>query len=140
MPYTVSDIQGIVDAQRKFFRTGTTLDVNWRLAQLRRLRDEVIAREKDFEEALQKDLGRSATEAYLCDIGPIVVEINEMLRGLRKWARPERHFSGLMCFPSFITKVYKMPYGVTLVISPFNFPILLTLGVVAARSAGAIPS
>lgn len=55
----------------------------------------------------------SAPEAYLCDIGPIVVEINEMLRGLRRWARPERHFSGLMCFPSLVTKVYKMPYGVT---------------------------
>ena len=110
--------------------------MKWRLRQLRRLRNAVIARERDFEEALQKDLGRSATEAYLCDIGPIVVEINEMLRGLRKWARPERHFSGLMCFPSFITKVYKMPYGVTLVISPFNFPILLTLGVVAASICG----
>ncbi len=136
MTYTVSDIQGIVDAQRKFFRTGTTLDVNWRLIQLRRLRDAVIAREKEFEDALHKDLGRSATEAYLCDIGPVVVEINEMLRGLRRWARPERHFSGLMCFPSLVTKVYKMPYGVTLVISPFNFPILLTLGVVAASICG----
>ncbi|MBQ0122527.1 MAG: aldehyde dehydrogenase family protein [Bacteroidales bacterium] len=136
MPYTVSNIQGIVEKQRTFFRTGTTLDVNWRLRQLRRLRDAVISHEKDFEDALRKDLGRSATEAYLCDIGPIVVEINEMLRGLRKWARPERHFSGLMCFPSLVTKVYKMPYGVTLVISPFNFPILLTLGVVAASICG----
>lgn len=136
MSYTVFDIQRIVDAQRAFFRTGATLDVKWRLCQLRRLRDAVIAHEKEFEEALYKDLGRSATEAYLCDIGPIVVEINEMLRGLRRWARPERHFSGLMCFPSLITKVYKMPYGVTLVISPFNFPILLTLGVVAASICG----
>ena len=136
MPYTFSEIQGIVEKQRTFFRTGTTLDVNWRLRQLRKLRDEVIAHEKDFEEALHKDLGRSATEAYLCDIGPIVVEINEMLRGLRKWARPKRHFSGLMCFPSLVTKVHKMPYGVTLVISPFNFPILLTLGVVAASICG----
>ena len=136
MSYTVSDIRQIVDAQRIFFRTGTTLDVEWRLRQLRKLRDAVIAHEREFEEALYKDLGRSATEAYLCDIGPIVVEINEMLRGLRRWARPERHFSGLMCFPSLITKVYKMPYGVTLVISPFNFPILLTLGVVAASICG----
>lgn len=136
MPYTVSEIKSIVDAQRTFFRTGTTLDVKWRLRQLRKLRDAVIAHEKEFEDALHKDLGRSATEAYLCDIGPIVVEINEMLRGLRRWARPERHFSGLMCFPSLITKVYKMPYGVTLVISPFNFPILLTLGVVAASLCG----
>ena len=136
MPYTVSDIQHIVDAQRTFFRTGVSLDIKWRLRQLRKLRDAVIAYEKDFEEALYKDLGRCATEAYLCDIGPIVVEINEMLRGLRRWARPEKHFSGLMCFPSIITKVYKMPYGVTLVISPFNFPILLTLGVVAASICG----
>ena len=136
MSHTLSDIQKTVEGQRAFFRSGTTLDVGWRLRQLRTLRDAVIAHEKEFEDALQQDLGRSATEAYLCDIGPIVVEINEMLRGLRKWARPERHFSGLMCFPSLVTKVYKMPYGVTLVISPFNFPILLTLGVVAASICG----
>ncbi|MBQ0025119.1 MAG: aldehyde dehydrogenase family protein [Bacteroidales bacterium] len=136
MSYTVSDIKAIVDGQRKFFRTGATLDVKWRLNQLRRLRDAVIAHENEFEEALHRDLGRSAIEGYLCDIGPVIVEINEMLRGLRRWARPEKHFSGLMCFPSLITKVYKMPYGVTLVISPFNFPILLTLGVVAASICG----
>ena len=136
IPYTVSGIQAIVEEQRKFFRSGATLDIKWRLRQLRKLRDAVIAHEKEFEDALYKDLGRSAVEAYLCDIGPVVVEINEMLRGLRRWARPEKHFSGLMCFPSLITKVYKMPYGVTLVISPFNFPILLTLGVVAASICG----
>ena len=136
MPYTVSDIQRIVDAQRAFFRTGQTLDIKWRLARLKQLRNAVIAHEKEFEDALEKDLGRSAVEAYLCDIGPVIVEINEILRGLRRWARPERHFSGLMCFPSLTTKVYKMPYGVTLVISPFNFPVLLTLGVVAASICG----
>lgn len=134
--YTATDIQKIVEAQRTFFRTGTTLDIKWRLHQLRTLRDAVIAHEKEFEEALYKDLGRSSTEAYLCDIGPTIAEINEILHGLRRWARPERHFSGLMCFPSLVTKVYKMPYGVTLVISPFNFPILLTLGVVAASICG----
>ena len=136
MPYTVTDIQRIVDAQRAFFRTGQTLDIKWRLARLKQLRNAVIAHEKEFEDALEKDLGRSAVEAYLCDIGPVIVEINEILRGLRRWARPERHFSGLMCFPSHTTKVYKMPYGVTLVISPFNFPILLTIGVVAASICG----
>ena len=136
MNHTLSDIRKTVEEQRAFFRSGTTLDIDWRLRQLRTLRDAVIAHEKEFEDALQKDLGRSATEAYLCDIGPIVVEINEMLHGLKRWARPERHFSGLMCFPSLVTKVYKMPYGATLVISPFNFPILLTLGVVAASICG----
>ncbi|MBQ8100948.1 MAG: iron-containing alcohol dehydrogenase [Paludibacteraceae bacterium] len=134
--YTEASIREIVEAQRRFFRTGTTLPVSWRKQQLKRLKTAVLAHEKEFEEALAADLGRSAVEAYLCDIGPIVVEINEMLAGLSRWARPERHFSGLMCFPSMVTKVYKMPYGVSLVISPFNFPILLTIGVVAAAMAG----
>ena len=60
-----------------------------------------------------------------------------MIHGLRKWAKPEMHFSGLMCFPSLFTRVYKIPYGVTLIIAPFNFPFLLSLGVLAASlSAG----
>ena len=136
MSYSEKEIKAIVDAQRAYFRSGVTLDVKWRIEWLKKLRDAVIADEAAFEQALADDLGRSRVEAFLCDIGPLVVEINEMIRGLRKWARPERHFSGLMCFPSIVTKVFKMPYGVTLVISPFNFPILLTLGVVAASICG----
>lgn len=132
----MNPIESILAAQRDFFNSGTTLDVKWRIQQLKKLKAAVLAHELEFEEALCQDLGRSKVEAYLCDIGPIVVEINEMIRGLRRWARPERHFSGFMCFPSSVTKVYKMPYGVTLVISPFNFPILLTLGVVAASMSG----
>ena len=129
-------IRDIVAAQRKFFRTGQTLPVKWRIRQLKRLKEAVIAHKQEFIDALAEDLGRSELEAYLCDVGPIIVEINEMISGLRRWARPETHFSGLMCFPSLITKVYKMPYGVSLVISPFNFPVLLTIGVVAAAMCG----
>ncbi|MBO4417269.1 MAG: aldehyde dehydrogenase family protein [Bacteroidales bacterium] len=129
-------IHEIVTAQRRYFRSGETLPVSWRIKQLKRLKAAIIAYEKEFEQALAADLGRSQLEAYLCDIGPIITEINEILAGLRRWARPECHFSGLMCFPSTVTKVYKMPYGVSLVISPFNFPILLTIGVVAAAIAG----
>ena len=138
LPGNFSDdtVREIVAAQRRFFRTGTTLPVSWRIRQLKRLKEAVLAHEAEFIQALADDLGRSRVEAYLCDIGPIVVEINEMIRGLRRWARPEIHFSGLMCFPSIFTKVYKMPYGVSLVISPFNFPILLTIGVVAAAMSG----
>ena len=134
--YTEEKIQEIVAANRRFFRTGTTLPVQWRIRQLKRLKQAVLDHEADFENALAQDLGRSQVEAFLCDIAPIVTEINEILSGIRKWARPETHFSGLMCFPSIFTKVYKMPYGVSLVISPFNFPILLTIGVVAAAMAG----
>lgn len=132
----LSEIENIVAQQRKFFRTGETLDVKWRIRQLKKLKAAVIAHEVEFEQALHEDLGRSAVEAYLCDVGPIITEINETIRGLRRWARPERHFSGLMCFPSVTTKVYKMPYGVSLIISPFNFPMLLTLGVLNASIAG----
>lgn len=136
MAYTSTLIADIVARQRMYFQRGETLSVDWRICQLKRLRAAVIALEAEIEQALFDDLGRSATEAYLCDVGPIVVEINETIAGLRRWSRPERHFSGLMCFPSLVTKVYKMPYGVTLIISPFNFPMLLTLGVLTAAIAG----
>ena len=133
---TTNNIQSIVEAQRAFFRTGETLDVKWRINQLKRLRAAVRDHSQEMEQALADDLGRSAVEAYLCDVLPIITEIDETIRGLRRWARPECHYSGLMCFPSIVTKVYKMPYGVTLIISPFNFPMLLTLGVLAASIAG----
>ena len=136
MEYTKETIHDVVEAQRRYFRSGATLDVNRRIEHLERLKKAVLEHEAELEAALYEDLGKSRTEAYLCDLGPVIVEVNEIIRGLKKWARPERHFSGLMCFPSTSTTVYKMPYGVTLIISPFNFPILLTLVVLAASLAG----
>jgi len=134
--YFEAEIVSIINTQREFFKKGETLSVKWRIDQLRRLKKAVIRREAQIEQALADDLGRSAVESYLCDIGPTITEINEMIAGLRRWSRPELHFSGLMCFPSIVTKVYKVPYGVTLIISPFNFPFLLTFGVLAASIAG----
>ena len=133
---TKNDIHDIVLKQRSFFQTGRTLPVDFRLRRLQILKQAVIDHEKEIEEALYQDLRRSSAEAYFCDVGTIVQEINEIMQGLKKWAKPEIHFSGLTCFPSRITKVYKMPYGVTLIISPFNFPFLLSLGVLAASLAG----
>lgn len=132
----MEEIKTIVEKQRAFFRTGETLDVKWRIAQLKKLKSAVKSHAEEMEQALAEDLGRSAVEAYLCDVLPIITEIDETIHGLRRWARPECHYSGLMCFPSMVTKVYKMPYGVTLIISPFNFPMLLTLGVLVASIAG----
>ena len=134
--WTEERIGALVEKQRRFFRTGETLDLNWRLEQLRRLRQAILDNEAAMEAALAADLGRSEAEAYFCDVGSVVMEINETIRGLRRWARPETHFSGLTCFPSLITKVYHMPYGVSLIISPFNFPFMLSLGVLAAAIAG----
>ena len=136
MAYTAEQIHEIVETQRAFFRTGETLDVSWRIQQLKKLKSAVLEHQELLQNALYEDLGKSPTEAYLVDIGPVIVEINEILKGIRRWARPEKHFSGLLCFPSLSTRVYKMPYGVSLIISPFNFPILLALGVLAASLSG----
>lgn len=129
-------VHGIVQAQNSFFRTGKTLDVSWRIEQLKALRESVKTHEANILRALNEDLGRHPTEAYFCDVGTVILEINEMIKGLRKWARPETHYSGAVLFPSVITKVYKRPYGTTLIISPFNFPFTLSLGVLAAGIAG----
>ncbi len=136
MKYTQEMISEIVKKQREFFRSGITLNVDRRIVQLKRLRKAVIDNKEMLSIALQEDLAKSPFEAYLCDIGPVIAEIDEMIHNLKRWARPEKHFSGLMCFPSTSTKVYKLPYGVSLIISPFNFPVLLTLGVLAAAISG----
>jgi len=126
----------IVENQRKFFKTGVTLPVKFRIEQLKKLKAAVLKYEQEIEYSLFKDLGRSTEEAYFCDIGSVILEINETIHGLKRWAKPELHFSGLVCFPSIFTKVYKMPYGVSLIVSPFNFPFLLSLGVLICAIAG----
>ena len=70
--YTQEKVHSILSAQRRYFRTGETLDVKWRMAQLRRLRQAVIANREILEKALYEDLGKSPSEAYLCDIGPVI--------------------------------------------------------------------
>ena len=136
MEYTKESIHQIVLNQRAFFNTGATLDIKFRKEQLKKLRKAILDNQEQLIQALHEDLGRCEAEAYFCDVGDVVMEINEYLHGLSKWAKPETHFSGLACFPSIFTKVYKMPYGVSLIISPFNFPVLLSIGVLAASIAG----
>ena len=136
MDYTKETIGRIVAAQKECFAGGETLDVDFRREMLEKLRGAVKKHEAALTLALGKDLSRAPQEAYLTDIRPLLAEIGETAKGLRRWARPETHFSGLACFPSLITKVYKMPYGTALIISPFNFPVLLSLGVLAAAIAG----
>lgn len=136
MEHTKESLSRLVAAQKEYFAGGKTLDVSFRLEMLQKLREAVISHEAALTLALGKDLSRAPQEAYLTDIGPLLAEIAETAKGLRKWARPETHFSGFACFPSLLTKVYKMPYGTCLIISPFNFPVLLSLGVLTAAIAG----
>ncbi|MCR4955159.1 MAG: aldehyde dehydrogenase family protein [Lachnospiraceae bacterium] len=134
--WTKQQIEKLVAAQRTFFRGGRTYSIEWRILQLKRLRKAIAEHEEVMEDALYKDLGRSKAEAYFCDIGSVIAEINETIHGLKKWAKPETHYSGLVNFPSMVTRVYKLPYGTTLIISPFNFPFMLSLGVLTAAIAG----
>ena len=68
MEYTQEKVHGIVESQRAFFRTGKTLDVKWRIEQLKKLKQAVIDNRKALQDALYEDLGKSEVEAYLCDI------------------------------------------------------------------------
>ena len=130
------DIHKIVISQKNFFSTGKTLDIKYRMAQLKALKRAVISHEDKIVRALNEDLGRHKVEGYICDVGIVIAEINEAIHHLRKWSRTEFHFSGIICFPGLFTRVYKMPYGVSLIMSPYNFPFTLSLGVLAAAISG----
>ncbi len=134
--WTQETVNEAVAKQRAFFQTHATLPLPFRKKMLLALKQGVLKHREELEKALYEDLGRCPTEAYLCDIGPVLLEIDEAIHGLRKWAKPQRLYSGLHCFPSLTTRVYKMPYGVALIIAPFNFPYLLSLGVLSACIAG----
>ena len=136
MAYTKEDIHNIVLKQREYFLSNETLSIKFRKEQLKTLKRAILENQIQLIKALQEDLGRCEVEAYFCDIGDVIMEIDEYYKGLKKWSKPEKHFSGLACFPSLVTRVYKMPYGVSLIIAPFNFPVLLSLGVLAAAIAG----
>lgn len=134
--WTKEQVHQLYLKQKEFFMTGKTLDVKFRKEALKNLKKSVLSHQKDMSEALHADLGRAETEAYFCDIGTVLFEIDEAVKGVKKWAKPETHFAGLAAFPATKAKVYKMPYGTTLIVSPFNFPFLLSLGVLTAALAG----
>ena len=100
---TKDNIHKIVLSQKEYFASGVTLPVSFRIEQLKKLKKAIIAHAEELSKALHEDLNRSDVEAYLTDIGPNILEINEYIKGLKKWAKPEKHFSGLVCFPSLFT-------------------------------------
>lgn len=132
MEYTKEYVSNLVKKQKDYFNSGTTLSISFRIKQLKRLKKTLLDNQDLLIEALYLDLGRCESEAYLFDIASTLVEINENIKNVKKWAKKEVHYSGLLAFPSTKTYVYKMPYGVSAIVSPFNFPIFLSLGVLAA--------
>lgn len=129
-------MQDIVAKQREFYQTHATRDVRFRRQALKKLQKALIEWEARICEALQQDLGKCATEAYMSEIGMVRAGVRESLSHLRRWSRPKRVVAPLAQFPS-TCRVEPEPYGVTLIISPWNYPILLCLDPLAAAiSAG----
>ncbi|HJD02776.1 MAG TPA: aldehyde dehydrogenase [Candidatus Mediterraneibacter excrementavium] len=133
---TEQEINAIVAAQRKYFQTGATLPVSFRVDALRKLYDAVSGSEKEIHDALRKDLGKGGFESYMCETGLVLEEISYMLKHVRRFAGEKRVRTPLAQFHS---RSYKKPspYGVTLIMSPWNYPFMLTLSpLVDALAAG----
>lgn len=130
------EIKNIVTSQRKYFYTGATLNVDARILALKKLRASIIKHEDAVNEALKKDLGKSPFESYMCETGLVLSEISYMLKHIRSFAKEKTVLTPLAQFHS---RSYKKPspYGTVLIMSPWNYPFLLTLDpLVDAIAAG----
>lgn len=130
-----ADIAALFAAQKACFASGITRPVPHRLDQLRRLRRAILAHEQDIEAALQGDLGKCRTEAYMCEIGMVLSELGYLLRRTRRYCRDTHVLTPLAQFParSFIRHD---PMGVVLIMSPWNYPFLLTIEPLLGALAG----
>lgn len=120
------EISAIVEAQRVHFRQGATLPVEARITVLKRLLRMVDQHEAEILAALQADLGKSMTEAVMCEIGMVKSALRHMLKYIHRYARDKFVMTPLAQFPSLSMKK-PAPYGVCLVMSPWNYPFLLSM-------------
>ena len=120
--------------QRKYFQRGATLSVDFRIDMLKRLYGTVKKYEKEIEAALTKDLGKSEFEGFMCEAGLALTEISYLIRHTRRFAREKTVWTPLAQFAS---RSYQKPtpYGNTLIMSPWNYPFLLTIEPLAAAIA-----
>ena len=123
---TRDEIKEIVRMQKNYFASGQTLSINFRVDALKKLKRAIIANEKKIEQALKNDLGKSSFEGYMCEIGLVLSEITYMIKHVRLFAKDKKVKTPIVHFAarSFIKP---MPYGITLIISPWNYPFLLAL-------------
>lgn len=97
---TEQEIQNLVTRQRNYFQTGATLPVSTRITALRRLYASISKREKEIHNALQKDLGKSSFESYMCETGLVLEEISYMIKHIRRFAKEKRVQTPLAQFHS----------------------------------------
>ena len=126
----------ILQNQRKFFATGATLPVQFRINALKKMQSYIRQNETEITNALTADLGKSAQEGFMCEVGLVLSEISYMLKNIKKFAADEKKKT---CITNFAAKsfVKKSPRGVVLIMSPWNYPFLLTVEpLVDALAAG----
>ena len=123
---TDSEINAILEKQRKYFLSGATLDVEFRISALKKLKKAIKENEKVLAEALRADLGKSETESYMCETGLTLSEITYMIKHVKKFSKEKRVRTPLAQFASR-SYVKPSPYGNVLIMSPWNYPVLLTL-------------
>ena len=131
-----SRIEALLTAQRDFFESGETLRVKFRLQALKRLQIAIKTKEKDILAALRADLGKSEFEGYMCEVGMALSELRFMLKHTKKLAKEKRVHTPIA---QFAAKSYQkpVPYGSVLIMSPWNYPFLLTVGpLIDAIAAG----
>jgi aldehyde dehydrogenase (NAD+) len=125
-----------LQALRKNFETGITRSAAFRKEQLRKLKQTILDHEKELYQALYDDLKKSPEESWVTELGLVIAEINIAVRQLENWMRPERVATNLLNFPSS-SRVLREPLGVTLIISPWNYPFMLLINpLVGAIAAG----
>ena len=130
------EYRAIIKKQRDYFLTGTTLPLQFRINALKKIQDYIKQNEKEITDALTADLGKSALEGFMCEAGLVLSEISYMLKNIKKFAADEKKKT---CITNFAAKsfVKKSPRGVVLIMSPWNYPFLLTLDpLVDALAAG----
>ncbi|MEN6391965.1 MAG: aldehyde dehydrogenase [Syntrophomonas sp.] len=129
-------LNSLVDRQRAFFSTGQTRSLEFRYRSLRKLQLGIAGLEKDMLEAMARDLGKPAAEAYSTDIGVVLGDIQYMLKNLKRLAAPGKAKTPLG-FLGASAQVRPEPLGVVLIIAPWNYPFhLLLRPLVGALAAG----
>ncbi|MGN0371168.1 MAG: aldehyde dehydrogenase [Butyrivibrio sp.] len=133
---TPDEISKKINLQKDFFATEKTIPVSYRTEALKKLKASILAHQKDIADALYKDLGKSEFESYMCETGLVLSEISYMIKHTKKFAREKRVATPLAQFASR-SFIKPSPYGVVLIMSPWNYPFLLTIDpLVDAISAG----
>ena len=126
--------QHLYDSQVAYYKSGATRSLGFRKEQLKKLESLIRNNEQLIEEALYKDLRKHKQEVYMTELGPVYEEIKTQLRGVRQWMQPQTVETPLYLLPS-VTKLYPEPVGNVIVISPWNYPVLLTYRAVAGAMA-----